>query len=142
MSEIRLTNAQLSQIKRDMNEKADMLNDAEVNALAQKVNKAINLPFLKEEKEFVVFVKLVKWVDAQLYRLLPNEYYELVKDASDGITKEEARKMEDRLTPMINNVINIPILTEKHEKKLISLVIGLILKAMVKGHKLDELQPA
>ena len=81
-------------------------------------------------------------VDRQLYRLLPNEYYELVKDASDGISKEEAVKIEERLTPLINNVVNIPILTEKQEEKLIGLVLSLIINAMIKGFKLEEVQPA
>lgn len=137
-----LTKEQLARINEDMNKKIEMLNDAEVNALAQKVNDAINLPFLKEEKELIVFTKVIKWVDKQLYKLLPNEYYELVKDATDGISKEEANKIEERLTPLINNAVNIPVLTEKHEAKLIGLVLGLIIKAMVKGFKLEEVQPA
>ena len=123
-----------------MNEQVEMLSDAEVNASAQKVNSALNLPFLKEEKEFIVFVKVIKWVDKQLYNLLPNEYYELVKDTNDGISKEEATKIEERLTPLINNIINIPVLTEKQEGKLISLVLGLIINAMIKGSKLEEIE--
>lgn len=141
MSEITLTREQLIQIKFDMNEQIEMLNDAEVNALAQKANKAINLPFLKEEKEFVVFVKVIKWVDKQLYKLLPNEYYELVKDTTDGISEEEADKIKKRLTPLVNNVVNVPVLTEEQEKKLINLVIGLIINAMIKGFKLEEVKP-
>ncbi len=142
MAEITLTKQQLNQIKKDMDKRVEMLTDAEINAIAQKVNKAINLPFLNEEKEFIVFGKIIKLVDRQLYRLLPNEYYELVKDASDGISKEEAVKIEERLTPLINNVVNIPILTEKQEEKLIGLVLSLIINAMIKGFKLEEVQPA
>jgi hypothetical protein len=141
MNEITLIKGQLSQIQKDMNENVEMLSGAEVNALAQKANKAINFPFLNEEKEFIVFVKVIKWVDKQLYQLLPNEYYELVKDSTDGISKEEAIKIEDRLTPLINNVVNIPILTEKQEGKLISLILGLIINAMIKGFKLEEIEP-
>ena len=142
MAEITLTRQQLNQIKKDMDKRVEMLTDAEINAIAQKVNKAINLPFLNEEKEFIVFGKIIKLVDRQLYRLLPNEYYELVKDASDGISKEEAVKIEERLTPLINNVVNIPILTERQEEKLIGLVLSLIINAMIKGFKLEEVQPA
>ncbi len=142
MAEITLTKQQLNQIKKDMDKRVEMLTDAEINAIAQKVNKAINLPFLNEEKEFIVFGKIIKLVDRQLYRLLPNEYYELVKDASDGISKEEAVKIEERLTPLINNVVNIPILTERQEEKLIGLVLSLIINAMIKGFKLEEVQPA
>jgi len=140
MSAITLTQAQLTQIKADMDEKVEMLTDAEVNALAQKINKLINLPFLNEDKELQVFAKIVKWVDKQLYQLLPNEYYELIRDAHDGISKEEAQKIEDRLTPLINNIVNIPVLTEAQEEKLIGLVLGLIINAMVKGFKLEEVQ--
>jgi hypothetical protein len=133
-----LTSDQLDQIKLDMSETIEMLNDAQVNALAQQVNKAINLPFLKEEKELIVFAKIIRRIDQKLYQLLPNEYYELIKDATDGITKEEAIVMEQRLTPLVNNAINIPILSEKQEEKLIRLILGLIINAMVKGSKLEE----
>lgn len=141
MSEITLTKKQLARIKKDMSEQVEMLTDAEVNALAKSINKAFNLPFLNEKKEFVVFVKVIKWVDYQLYQILPNEYYELVKDATDGISQEEAVKLEERLTPLINNVVNIPIISERQEAKLISLVLGLIIRAMIKGYKLEEAQP-
>ncbi len=141
MSEITLTQSQLTQIRNDMDKKVDMLNDAEINALATKVNSVINLPFLNEEKELMVFGKVVRWVDKQLYQLLPNEYYVLIKDSSDGISKEEAVKIEDRLTPLINNVINIPVLTEAMEAKLIRLILGLIITAMVKGFKLEQVDP-
>ncbi len=141
MAEITLTKKQLEKIKSDMYEQVEMLTDGEINAIAQKVNKAFNIPFLNEEKEFIVFGKVIKWVDRKLYKLLPNEYYELVKDSSDGISKEEAIKIEERLTPLINNVVNMPILTEKQEGKLIGLVLGLIINAMIKGFKLEEVPP-
>ena len=137
-----LTEKQIKKIKEDMDDKIELLTDAEINAIAQKVNKAINLPFLSEEQEFIIFAKIIKWIDRQLYKLLPNEYYELVNDASDGISKEEAIKIEERLTPLINNVVNIPIITEKQEEKLIGLILGLIINAMIKGFKLEEVQPA
>lgn len=136
-----LTSDQLDQIKLDMSETIQMLSDAQVNALAQQVNKAINLPFLKEEKELIVFAKVVRLIDQKLYQLLPNEYYELVKDASNGISKEDAIVIEQRLTPLVNAAINIPVLSERLEEKLISLILGLIINAMVKGFKLEEVAP-
>ena len=138
MAKITLTKQQLEQIRNDMDKQVEMLTESEINAIAQKVNKAINLPFLSEEKEFIVFEKVIRWVDRQLYKMLPNEYYELVKDASDGISKKEAKRIEKRLTPLINNVVNIPILTERQEGKLIGLVLSLIINAMIKGFKLEE----
>jgi len=138
MSEITLTKEHVAKISTDMNDKAEMLTDSEANALAIKVNNAINLPILDEEKEFVVFVKVIKFIDKKLYEILPNEYYELIKDASNGISKEEAVVLEERITPIINKVVNLPVLSEKQEEKLISIVLGLIINAMVKGFKLEE----
>lgn len=142
MAEITLTGQQMVKIREEMDKKVEMLTDGEINAIAQKVNKVINLPLINEEKEFIVFVKLIKLIDTQLYKLLPNEYYELIKDASDGISKEEAATIEERITPLINNVVNIPILSEKMEEKLIGLILGLIINAMVKGFNLEEVNPA
>ena len=51
MSEITLTLNQIKQIKKDMEEKTEMLSDAEITALANKVNAHVNLPFLNEDKE-------------------------------------------------------------------------------------------
>jgi len=138
MEPITLTKDHLAGIANDMDNQEEMLTDAEINALAQKVNKKINLPFLSEEKELIVFAKLIKWIDRELYKILPNEYYDLIHDVSDGLTSQEATDLEIRLTPLINNVINIPILSEKLEAKLISLVLSGIMGAMVKGSKLDE----
>ena len=132
-----LTKQNLKKIESDQS-KVEMLTDAQINALAQKVNTAINLPILSEEKEFIIFVKIIKWIDRKLYDILPNEYYELVNNATDGISKEEAAMLEDRLTPIINEAINIPIINERQEEKLISLVLGIIINAMAKGFKLEE----
>lgn len=142
MTTISLTTDHLAGITNDMDKQAEMLTDAEINALAQKVNKKINLPFLSEEKELVVFAKLVKWIDRELYKILPNEYYGLINDASNGLTTEEANDLRIRLTPMINKAINIPILSEESEEKLINTVLGAIIGAMIKGSKLEEIAPA
>ncbi len=64
-----------------------------------------------------------------------------MKDTTDGITKEEALVIEERLTPLINDKIDIPVLSEKMEAKLIGLILGLIMNAMVKGFKLEEIKP-
>ena len=141
MPEIKLSKSQLNKMKADMNVQEEMLTDGEVNAIALQVNSVINLPFLNEEKELIVIGKAVRWVDQKLYQILPNEYYELIKGATDGVSKSEAAQIEDRLSPLINDHINIPVLSEKQEEKLISLILGIIINAMVKGVKLEEVQP-
>jgi hypothetical protein len=141
MATLALTQQQLNNVTKDMNNKADMLSDSEINALAQKVNKIINIPVLGEQGELIVFAKIVKLIDRKLCQLLPNEYYRLVKDSTDGISQDEATALEIRLTPLLNDKINIPILSEAQEQKLISLVLGIIINAMVKGRRLEQVTP-
>lgn len=135
---IALTDLQIEQIKADMNEKCEMLTNEQVVVLANKVNKKVNIPFLSEDKEFTVLFKIIRWVDKELYKLLPNEYYELIHDSTDGISEEEADALNRRLTPLINKVIDIPILPEVVEKYIIDLILGIIINAMIKGCCLEE----
>lgn len=133
-----LSASQIERIKTDMDKRVEMLTDAEVLALASKLNRVVNVPFVGEANELVVFTKLVRRIDRALYKALPNEYYELVHNAADGISQAEAQAIEERLTPAINRVVDIPFLTERMEAKLIGFVVGIIVNAMVKGFKLEE----
>lgn len=133
-----LDQAGVSQMKDDMNNKTEMLTDEQVNALATQVNGAVNLPLLGEQAEFRVFAKVVRLIDMKLYETLPNEYYELVNDASNGISEEDASKMEERFTTVLNKKVDIPFISEKKEQIIIGIVIGQIIRAMVKGFKLAE----
>lgn len=79
-------------------------------------------------------------IDRKIYELGHNEYYELIRDANNGISGEEELVIEKRITPLLNKAVNFLILTEKQEAKLISLVLGLIINGMVKGIKLEEME--
>ena len=136
MSTLTLDAQALENMQADMNAKTSMLTDEQLNALAQKINAAINIPILGEKAELVVFAKIIKLIDVKLYELLPNEYYELINSVNDGISEEEAAMMTQRLSKLLNEKINIPFISEQKEEKLISLVIGYIVGAMVKGVKL------
>ena len=138
MSTLTLDKASLDQMNTDMNVKVEMLSDEQVNAIAQKVNVAVNLPLLGEKAEFRVFAKIVRVLDRKLYEVLPNEYYQLINDASNGISAEEASKMEERLTKLLNEKVNIPFISERKEEMLIGIVVGQIVRAMVTGLKLEE----
>lgn len=138
MEMIALTDLQLEQIKTDMDEICEMLTNEQVMVLANKVNKKVNIPFLSEDKEFTVFFKIIRWIDKELYKLLPNEYYALIHDSSDGISEDEAENLKSRLVPLINKVIDIPILPEGVEAFVIDLILGLIINAMIIGFSLEE----
>jgi hypothetical protein len=108
-----------------------MLTPREVERIATKINKEVNLPFLNELKEQKLFVKLIGWVDEKIYTVLPNEYYEMVRYVEDGISLSEAESIKVTLTDKINKAIDLPILPERTEGYLFGKIIGLIVDAMV-----------
>lgn len=130
MTTITLTEDQRRQVKEDMDEKIEMLSDEEVEALASKLNDAINIPILRTGTEQTVFVKIVKQVDRALYKNLPNEIYGLVQSTTDGISDEDADNLRLVLATRLNKKINIPYVPEYLEQKIFELLIGLIVAAM------------
>jgi len=133
-----LTNSEMNVIRDEFYENKSLLTDEEIINLANNVNDVINLPFLGEHKEFKIIVKIIHWIDNLLYRLLPNEYYDLLRDIKNGISEDEANLIIKRLVPVINNNINIPFISEEKEGTLITLILSIIISAMIKGCHLSE----
>jgi len=131
-----LSASQMGIILAEFHHQKSMLTDKEIQNIANHLNKTFNIPFINEGKEFVVFCKLVHWVDTFLYSVLPNEFYELIRNCEDGITEDEAYLIIERVTPLINKAINIPILNESAEKAIISVILRIIINALLKGNKL------
>lgn len=134
---VRLTATAYKKVGTDA-DKAEMLTQKEVEAIATKLNQVINLPILKENREQIIFVKIVKQIDRFLYGVLPNELYELIRVASDGITEKDALIIEENLTKLANDYINLPFLTEPMEETVFRVIIGIIVRAMLKGKSIKE----
>jgi len=119
-------------------DKTEMLTQKEVEAIATKLNHVINLPLLNEKREQIVFVKIVKQVDMFLYRVLPNEIYELIRVASDGISEQDVPLIEENLAALANGYINLPFLSESQEETVFRVVIGVIVRSMMKGRTIKD----
>jgi hypothetical protein len=137
MGNNKLTKSKFLEIRSDA-EGIYMLSDEQVAAMAVKLNEKVNLPIIGEKLEEVVFAKIIRKIDSELYKLVPNEYYQLIKISSDGISDEDAEVFKSRLTPLINEKVNIPILSERRERKMIEFVLDTIIDAMRKNFKLEE----
>ena len=75
-------------------------------------------------------------IDDCLYQILPDEIYDTIHIASDGVTPEEAKVIKMRISKIVNKQVNIPIISEEQEEKLISEFLGLIELALQKGKDL------
>lgn len=137
MRTIQLTEDQWNQIKRDA-EGVKLLTNEEVEKIAEKLQKSRNLPFLSEEKEFVVFVKIVRKLDKVLYENLPNEIYTSVRDLEGGLTENELKRLIRSLTKFINDKVDISYLPEIAEKFLIKGFLHIVVGALAKGKSLAK----
>ncbi|MFC2077888.1 hypothetical protein ACFLTM_03690 [Candidatus Bipolaricaulota bacterium] len=133
--EVKLSEEEHEKVSADA-KKGEMLTEKELEAIATRLNSAIDLPLLKEGTEQIIFVKIVKLIDGFLYGVLPNEIYELAHAASDGISEQDAVLIEENLTKLVNRKLDLPFLNERTEETIFRVVIGTIVKAMLKGRSL------
>ncbi len=133
MSAIILTEDQRKQVLHEFDVQIEMLSAEEVEVLASKLNKKIDLPFITEGTEQIVFVKTVKVFDRLLYQNIPNELYGLIKNTSDGISDKDAEELKLVLGSRLNKSLEIPYVPEWVEQQVFEILIGLVVDAMKKG---------
>jgi hypothetical protein len=133
MSAIILTEDQRKQVLHEFDVQIEMLSAEEVEVLASKLNKKIDLPFITEGTEQVIFVKTVKVFDRLLYQNIPNELYGLIKNTSDGISDKDAEELKLVLGSRLNKSLEIPYVPEWVEQQVFEILIGLVVDAMKKG---------
>lgn len=133
MSTIILTEEQRKQVLHEFDVQIEMLSAEEVEVLASKLNKKIDLPFITEGTEQVIFVKTVKVFDRLLYQNIPNELYGLIKNTSDGISDKDAEELKLVLGSRLSKSLEIPYVPEWVEQQVFEILIGLVVDAMKKG---------
>ena len=133
MSAIILTEDQRKQVLHEFDVQIEMLSAEEVEVLASKLNKKIDLPFITEGTEQIIFVKTVKVFDRLLYQNIPNELYGLIKNTGDGISDKDAEELKLVLGSRLNKSLEIPYVPEWVEQQVFEILIGLVVDAMKKG---------
>ena len=118
-----------------------MLSEAQINYIADKLNKKIDIPIVGEKFEKKLIIKGLDKVNKELEDHLPPEWAQLLDDVSDGIepgSPADLAGIKKNLVDFLNKKINIPIIGEKAEGKLLSAAIDIIFDALQKGHKLQD----
>lgn len=136
--EVKLTKEEWEKLNADMSAVTrELLTEEEVVRLATVLNRIIDISmFIGEAKEHTIFVKFVKVVDEFLYNVLPNEVYDQVHDIHDGVSDEEAERLNKTLTILVNKQVNIPWLPEIVEKEIFRLAIDIIMNGIRKGYNI------
>lgn len=83
-----------------------------------------------------LFMWVVKRMEAVLVAHLPQSFVDKMNDLSDGV--DNLDEFKDRLTQLINEKVNIPLLSEKVEEKLFGLLIDIVVDALNLGRRLKD----
>jgi hypothetical protein len=105
----------------------------EIKDLAERLNRKIDVPLVKETKEEKILIKIILKIDTFLYDNLPNEFYDLIRSTDRGIDDKEAKRLVRRLAKAANSKIDIPYIPEFAEKFAFRFVIGMVVKAARKN---------
>lgn len=116
-----------------------MLSKEQIDTIAIKANKKVDLPIVGEKFEKKMLVFGLKKIDKILDEQLPPDFAKLLDDVSDGFepgTPADLDKVKDHLVSYLNKKIDLPLLGEKGEKELFNVAVDIIIDAMRKNDKL------
>ncbi len=116
-----------------------ILHETQINVVATKLNKEINLPLLGEKAEQAIIVMAVNKVLNVLEDTLPPEFTEFLSNTAEGFepgSEEPLEGVKDNLVKFINGKVNIPIIGERAEKRLFDTLVGILFDAMQKDKSL------
>lgn len=116
-----------------------ILTDLQINYLVKKINDKVNLPLLGEQGEHRVITKAIEKILNHLEDNLPEELLALINDASNGFLPgdaADAKRAKKACIRHLNNKVNIPLVSERKEQKLFTIVVENLFEAMKKGRRL------
>ena len=101
-----------------------MLNDKQLEALADKLTAKVNLPMIGEETEKQVLMTALKQLNTQLAGRVGEELRAIIQPLIDGTaTPEEAVALKAKAVEHVNKHINIPVIGEDTEAKILGPVV-------------------
>lgn len=141
MADITLNDSQFKDLLKEFNAKKSnrqLLTKDEMLAISKRLGEKISLPFLDQQNETQVLVKMVIRIDSYLYDNLPNEIYRLIHDLDQGFDESEAALFAARLSKQAGGTIRFPFLTEHLEYYSIVFMVNLLVNAMREGSNIDH----
>ena len=114
-----------------------MLSESQIQFIVDKVNEKVDMPVIGEKAEAFILRNAIEKVLKKLEESLPSEIFGFLDDLSNGLEPgQDIETMKANTVVFLNKEINLPIVGEKFEATLFTVVVDLIFDAMQKGRKL------
>ena len=108
-----------------------ILTVSQREAFATKLNKAINIPLVRERREQVIFRKIVDSADKHMGKYIPDEYLEAITSRNISVEKLVTDALQDNLTPLLASLIPLPMFPRSLKEQILDLIIKWIVDAMI-----------
>lgn len=114
-----------------------VLTEAQLRKLAEIVDGAIPTGIVDIFDDFAI-KWLVERLDTVLAELLPPKILQYVQEISRGVESGDYANLKKRLVEAINKRVDVPLLSEAVEARIIAFVIDFITDALTTGHNFDS----
>jgi len=104
-----------------------MLNDAQIDQLADALNKRVDIPLAGEASEKTLLVKLLQQLNQRLVGHVGAELQGIIDTIADGkVDADERTRLEARAVAILNQHIDIPIMGEDMEASLLKPIVDVL----------------
>jgi hypothetical protein len=113
-----------------------LFTDTQRVRLAEKLDGFVNTGPLVDLIDGPFFMWVVERVEAVLLAALPQSAVDVMNDLRKGESDNSAIKK--RLTQLLNQKVNIPLISEDEEEKFFGFLIGVLIDALDVGRRLES----
>ena len=106
-----------------------MLNDAQIDQLADTLNTRVDIPFAGEGSEKTLLAGLLKQLNQCLVGDVGAEFQRIIETLADGsVDAEESANLQGRAVAILNEHIDIPFMGEEAEASLVKPIVEVLVE--------------
>lgn len=115
-----------------------MLSPAQLNALADKINASVDLPFVNEAIEKQMIMTVLQQLGSVIGSILSSEQLSALGDANKGLSLDTAAKnsLQNDLMKQLSGKLDLGILNSAMGSGVSKIISETLVNAMQKGNKL------
>lgn len=114
-----------------------ILTERQLHKLAAAVDALIPIPYVDAFDDAAI-AWLVEKLDAALAELLPPKVAEYLQDLSQGLEGGDLGAFKKRLTEALNQWINVPLLAEDTEARIIAFLVDAVVEGLRLGRTFED----
>lgn len=115
-----------------------ILSKAQLDRVAEIIDRMIPTGLLVDAIDDQAIEWIVHLLDRTLASLLPPSWAKALKDLSEGIEKGDLSAIRDRFVAALNARVNVPLISEETEARIIGFFVDLVIEAFKLGRTFDD----